>query len=196
MSARACRGCGAPIETDADALDAHRLIPAGNGGRAPSGQRPASLRYCLACREAFCTTCQRRGGTHRDDCPRGRPPRERPVFGIVSAEDVAALYVEHYAALVRVAARYYAPIGAKDCVQDVTEWLLAHRAYLDRPLTAALFFAAVRNRALREWHYGRVMFEQPLDPDDLLAVEERLDAERWGHPRVAAVRLPDADAVT
>jgi hypothetical protein len=121
---------------------------------------------------------------------------ERPRYGVVSADDVEAVYRACWEEAVRLAGFVYAPIGARDLVQDVAEWCLTYREHFDRPLTREYFLAAVRSRARREWRYGRVLFERPMDPDDLLAAEERREAERRGRPHDDAVRLPDVDALT
>jgi hypothetical protein len=43
----------------------------------------------------------------------------------------------------------------------------------------------------RWWRGGHVLFERPMDPDDLLDVEERLEAEHRGQPTQGLVRLPE-----
>jgi hypothetical protein len=164
MTTRPCRGCGAPF------------VPAEQPVR-----RPASLRFCAACRANTCGTCYGRG-QHRAGCPvaAGRARLPRPYRGLVSAAEFIAVFEQTYTAAVRAAERIVGVAASEDAVMDAIVYLWCRRDTLTA-IRPRLVLIATRQRAHHERRSAWRRYVVPVD--NVVAIEEMTTVAGRGNRR-------------
>src|SRR5439155_16839520 len=132
-----------------------------------------------------------RGGRHQRSClyeQRQRRPGLTEFYGVVTEQDIIALYLEHREHAVRIARRI---VGAdtEDVVHDVTLYLLEKRDYLRDAPGRGYFLRAVKNTAVRRLLYAWSRYVVAMDPETLVIVEQMTHPSR-SRSTDNMVRLP------
>jgi hypothetical protein len=166
----------------------------------------AGRRYCDRCLETICPECRHAGGTHGAWCLylqrarlvlrrhfQGLMPPRTPYRGVVSREDIRALYEAHREAAIRFAHRLGANGDAEDLVHDVVLYLIERLDFLAQPPTRAYFWMSIRH-AVQAWrrssYVARTLW---ADHHELADLEEREAAIARGRPRPPLVSLEDEE---
>ena len=166
---RPCRGCGVEL---------------GHGG--------SHRQFCEPCWAQECPECGVRGGRHQRSClyeQRQRRPGLTEFYGVVTEQDIIALYLEHREHAVRIARRIVGA-DAEDVVHDVTLYLLEKRDYLRDAPGRGYFLTAVKHTALRRLLYAWARLVVAVDPETLVIIEQMTHLSR-GRPTETKVRLPE-----
>jgi Sigma-70 region 2 len=169
---------------------------------APRESRPRL--YCDRCREAVCPECRSYGGHHTQGCLwihrarlvlrrhyQGLSPSKRPYRGVVSREDIGALYEAYQPQAIRLAHALGANGDSEDCVHDVTLWLIERQDYLQSPPTKAYFLTAVKRAVLERARTSYIQRTVWADYDELVNLEAMEYAHAHGRARPPAVTLPE-----
>lgn len=163
---RPCRGCGEDLGDDT---------------------RHA---YCEACRAKCCPECNAYAGRHARACQyetRRRRPGLTEYHGVVTEQEILAVYLAHGPTAVRLARRICGAADAEDILQNVTLYLLEKRDYFYVAPGATYFLKAVRHTARRVRHYAWARYRVAMDPADLVLAEQ---AMARGASSPHTVRLP------
>jgi hypothetical protein len=176
---RPCRGCG--VELGAESRHGRRY-------------------YCDRCRETVCPECQSFGGRHHVSCLwihrarrvlkahyQGLAPTTMPYQGVVSRQDIQALYETYRAPAIRYAHRLGANGDSEDVVHNVILWLIERQDFLARPPSKRYLFIMVRHAVVdRTRGLWRTVW---ADPQELVEVEAM--QYRREHGRVPAMPRVD-----
>lgn len=185
LKPRPCRGCGVELGHD-------------DG---------SNRTYCDRCRETVCPECLSYGGHHNVQCLwihrarrrlrahyQGLGPTKMPYQGVVSREDIRALYETHREGAVRFAHSLGANGDSEDLVQDVTLYLIERQDYLSQPPSKAYLFTAVRHAVMNRFQTSYVQRTVLADTQELVDIEEMQYAFEHGRPRTLdAWRLDDQE---
>lgn len=174
--------------------------------KACGGPKPriAGRRYCDRCRETVCPECKSYGGHHNAQCLwiyrarlvlrahyQGLMPTKMPYRGVVSREDIRALYEAHRARAVRFAHSLGANGDSDDIVQDVILYLIERQDFLGKPPSKAYLFTAVKHAVRCRGRSSYIQRTVWAGTQELVELEEREYAYAHGRPRTPEVTFAE-----
>jgi DNA-directed RNA polymerase specialized sigma24 family protein len=116
-------------------------------------------------------------------------PPKTPYQGVVSRDDIRALYETHRANAIRYAHFLGANGDSEDLVHDVVLWLIERQDFLKAPRTKAYLFVAVK-REVQQRGRGSYVQRTILCTDaQLVDIEAMEYAHEHGRPRTPEVTL-------